>query len=576
MSYIVFARKYRPQTFDDIIGQSHITTTLKNAIKKDRVAHAYLFAGPRGVGKTTTARILAKALDCQKGPAAKPCNQCDVCKEITRGSSLDVLEIDGASNRGIDEIRNLRENIKFAPSKGRFKIYIIDEVHMLTPEAFNALLKTLEEPPAHVKFIFATTQAHKVPSTILSRCQRFDFRRISSSDIFKNLKSISDTEDLKVETDALALIAKHSDGSMRDAQVVLDQITSFAQGGGISAADVAKVLGVVGDDILFGISGAISKKDSAAALNMVARLVDDGKDIFQVVLSLIEHFRNITIAKISRDLNTLMDYGADKIKRYEEEAKSFSVEEILYIIYTFSNTIDFIRKSSLARIPFEAALIKLTRTASIMTMDEVLKRLDALEKGGVTAVRPQVISPPPSAKPENNAAPAGPAARTEDPKGPAQSPQAAPAPASSAAAPQLDEMLSAWESIVNHIRNKKISVASYLQEGYPVSVESNTLNIGFPKEFQFHKDMLDTPDNKRLIEEAVRMVLNCSLKIALVLVEPVNMPRRTAASAQNDNAAGDVPAGEEPQEDVDPIIKSALNIFNGEMRKDRNGRERPR
>ncbi|MDD5437493.1 MAG: DNA polymerase III subunit gamma/tau, partial [Candidatus Omnitrophica bacterium] len=219
MSYIAFARKYRPQTFDDIIGQSHVTTTLKNAISQDRVAHAYLFAGPRGVGKTTAARILAKALNCEKGPTTKPCNTCASCKEITQGSSLDILEIDGASNRGIDEIRNLRDNVKFAPAKGKFKVYIIDEVHMLTPEAFNALLKTLEEPPKHVKFIFATTQAHKVPPTILSRCQRFDFRRIGSAQIVENLKKIVGAEALEINDEALGLIARYSDGGMRDAQV---------------------------------------------------------------------------------------------------------------------------------------------------------------------------------------------------------------------------------------------------------------------------------------------------------------------------------------------------------------------
>ena len=209
MSYIVFARKYRPQAFDEVVGQSHITTTLKNAIAQNRVAHAYIFAGPRGVGKTTTARILAKALNCEKGPTDNPCNKCPSCNEITQGISLDILEIDGASNRGIDEIRNLRENVKFSPSKGRFKVYIIDEVHMLTSEAFNALLKTLEEPPPHAKFIFATTQAHKVPPTILSRCQRFDFRRISIKDIVESLKVIAKKEGIKVDDEVLILIAKH-------------------------------------------------------------------------------------------------------------------------------------------------------------------------------------------------------------------------------------------------------------------------------------------------------------------------------------------------------------------------------
>ncbi|MDP3730508.1 MAG: DNA polymerase III subunit gamma/tau [Candidatus Omnitrophota bacterium] len=294
MSYIVFARKYRPQAFDEVVGQSHITTTLENAIAQDRVAHAYIFAGPRGVGKTTTARIFAKALNCERGPTADPCNKCPLCLEITQGSSLDILEIDGASNRGIDEIRNLRENVKFSPSKGRFKVYIIDEVHMLTQEAFNALLKTLEEPPAHVKFIFATTQAHKVPPTILSRCQRFDFRRISIKDIVDSLKAIAKKENLKVEDDVLILMAKHSDGSMRDAQVVLDQISSFADGR-ISLEDASKILGAVSDDILFSLADSIKSRDALGALKIIDDLANEGKDVAEIVLYLIEHFRDLSV-----------------------------------------------------------------------------------------------------------------------------------------------------------------------------------------------------------------------------------------------------------------------------------------
>ncbi|MCI0482817.1 MAG: DNA polymerase III subunit gamma/tau, partial [Candidatus Dadabacteria bacterium] len=277
MSYVVFARKYRPRDFDEIIGQSHITTTLKNAIARDRVAHAYLFAGPRGVGKTTTARILAKALNCEKGPTPKPCNKCSSCLEITSGSSLDILEIDGASNTGVDDIRSLRENARFTPAKGGFKVYIIDEVHMLSDSAFNALLKTLEEPPPHVKFIFATTHAHKVPPTILSRCQRFDFRRIPAKEILDNLKRIVKEEKISVSEDALGLIAKYGDGSMRDSQVILDQFVSFAQGK-VGAEEVVKVLGIVDDEVLFALSAAISGKDPGAALDAVDRLVNEGKD----------------------------------------------------------------------------------------------------------------------------------------------------------------------------------------------------------------------------------------------------------------------------------------------------------
>ncbi|MDP2913233.1 MAG: DNA polymerase III subunit gamma/tau [Candidatus Omnitrophota bacterium] len=572
MSYIVFARKYRPQTFDDIEGQAHVTTTLKNAISQNRVAHAYIFAGPRGVGKTTTARIFAKALDCEKGPTPMPCNKCDLCKEITRGSNLDCLEIDGASNRGIDEIRNLRENVKFAPSRGKFKIYIIDEVHMLTPEAFNALLKTLEEPPPHAKFIFATTQAHKVPATILSRCQRFDFRRIAASGIFKNLKSISESESLKVNDDALMLIAKHCDGSMRDAQVTLDQIMSFAEGT-LGAEDVAKILGIVDDEILFGLSGAINEKDASTALRIVDNFVNEGKETLEVVLGLIEHFRNISIAKIGKELNSLIDTSAEKIKAYAEEAKKFTIEEVLYIIYTLSNTIDFIRKSNLSKIPLEAALIKLTRTGSIMSMAEIIDRVDALgkncaqesagykssaagqrvDKAKAVSSTPAVdASTKPGIDPEHSRG-------IERPKGVAAPTEEAP-PERRENKEDLNEALSSWESIVNYVKTKKISIGSYLQEGYPVSLENGILTIGFSKEFQFHKEMLGSLENRRLIEEAVRIILNLGLKVNLIATETPTSQGRNGGSYDLSGGSGAA------KEDIDPIVKTALDIFDGEMK----------
>ena len=344
MSYIVLARKWRPQTFDQVIGQEHVTTTLKNSIEAGRIAHAYLFSGPRGVGKTSTARILSKALNCEKGPTSKPCLKCISCKEITAGSSLDILEIDGASNRGIDEIRNLRANIGFAPATGKYKVYIIDEVHMLTTEAFNALLKTLEEPPAHVKFIFATTQPHKVPATILSRCQRFDFRRITVTELVEKLQTIVADEKIKASSEALLYIARAADGSMRDAETILDQLISFCEGK-IEAGDVTNMLGMVSQDIFIELTRAVIDRDSAAGLKIVDNIINQGKDISQFLCGLIEHFRNIMVAKVSPASVDLIDLPADQIKILNELAQKLSFEEIFFIFSILSQAEYNIKRS---------------------------------------------------------------------------------------------------------------------------------------------------------------------------------------------------------------------------------------
>jgi len=313
MEYQTFALRWRPQTFDEVVGQEHITTTLKNAIRQNRIAHAYLFAGPRGTGKTSTARILAKALNCKEGPKPEPCNKCENCKEITASNSLDVLEIDGASNRGIDEIRALKENVKLSPSSSRYKIYIIDEVHMLTEEAFNALLKTLEEPPEHVKFIFATTRPQKILPTILSRCQRFDFRRIPTKDIVERLKEISKKEKLRVDEDALYLIAKSADGSLRDAESILDQFSSY-ENKGVTKEDVNSILGSVGQEFLFNMMQKIIDKDTKGTLGLLNEAINKGKNLSMFVSEFIEHIRNMMIAKETDNYKELIDASDEYLK----------------------------------------------------------------------------------------------------------------------------------------------------------------------------------------------------------------------------------------------------------------------
>lgn len=567
MSYIVFARKYRPQAFDEVVGQSHITTTLKNAIAQNRVAHAYIFAGPRGVGKTTTARIVAKALNCEKGPTDNPCNTCPSCTEITQGVSLDILEIDGASNRGIDEIRNLRENVKFSPSKGRFKVYIIDEVHMLTQEAFNALLKTLEEPPPHVKFIFATTQAHKVPPTILSRCQRFDFRRISIKDIVVSLKAIAKKEGIKAEEEALILIARHSDGSMRDAQVVLDQIASFTEGK-IAPEDASKILGAVSDDILFDLADAIRSKDAVRALKMTEKIAEEGKDIVQVILYMIEHFRNLSVTKVSKDPTGLIDASDEKIKKYEEQARKFTIEDILYIVYTLSNTIDFVRKSNMARVPFEVALVKLTRKGAIIPSEDIIDRLEKLESRLASAPgnRQEASSPDPISDPP---VPQPPIQKVTNntPNSQLQTPNYAKGSA--------DSMITAWPAILNCIKDRKISIAMYLKEGVPTGVETNTLSIEFPRSSQFHKEMLESTDCRSLISKAIKDITGHEFRLKFIISESGNAASNASKGAFEESL-GFVSKDEDTKESIDePIINDALQIFGGEVEnsKGKNGKK---
>ncbi len=331
MSFLSLYRKWRSQNFDEIIGQVHVTKTIKNAIEHERITHAYLFCGPRGTGKTSTARILAKALNCEKGPDPEPCNRCETCMQISDGSALDVIEIDAASNRGINEIRELREKVKYAPTKGRYKVYIVDEVHMLTKEAFNALLKTLEEPPKHVIFVLATTEPHKLLPTILSRCQRFDFRRISINDTIKHLRDISAKENLKIEESVLNLIAGSSEGSLRDALSMLDQVISFC-GRNIKLLDAEIVLGNLSEKILLELADCVIKQDGGTILTLTRTLIEEGKDINQIIKEFIKYFRDLLVIKICPSQKGLVDRIPDSVKKMENQAKNTTVPRIMNML----------------------------------------------------------------------------------------------------------------------------------------------------------------------------------------------------------------------------------------------------
>ena len=378
MSYEVLARKWRPQVFSDVIGQDHVTETLMNAIKNDRLAHAYLFSGARGVGKTSVARILAKAINCGSGEPGIPCNRCHSCKEITVGSSVDVQEIDGASNRGIDEIRELRENVKYMPSSGKFRVYIIDEVHMLTKEAFNALLKTLEEPPAHVKFIFATTEPHKVPVTIISRCQRFDFKRIPVKGIIGQLEKIIHREGIEFKDSGLKIIARAAEGSMRDAESLLDQIISFA-GTKVEDEDIVNILGLIDRNLLFDTSLAIIEGSSEKCLDIVEKIYNNGYDIKEFYRALMDQFRNLLVSLIASD-DELLDMDDDdrrEVRRQAELAGKEKLQQSLNML--IAREVD-LRTTFHPRLFLEIIMIRLSRIGEMLSFDDIIKKIGALEK----------------------------------------------------------------------------------------------------------------------------------------------------------------------------------------------------
>jgi len=380
MTYLIYARKYRPQTFTEMIGQKPVVQTLQNAIKNDRVAQAYIFSGMRGVGKTTAARILAKALNCQQGPTPTPCNKCEQCRAINEDRSVDVLEIDGASNRGIDEVRSLREGVKYKPIHSRYKVIIIDEVHMLTREAFNALLKTLEEPPPHTIFIFATTEFHKVPATIKSRCQHFEFKKISHKDIINHLNDIAAKEKINLTPLGLNLIAEAAEGSLRDAQSLLDQAVAFS-GENISDDDLKEILGVISRDFLFAFSTAIIQETPDQIFPLIEEVIDKGYDLRFFYKELIQHFRNLLLITAVDKPQELLPLGEEDLERLRKEAEKFSPEEILRYLVVLQQGEQGIRYSTHPRIFLEVLLVKLCHFKKVTPLKDILEELALLKKG---------------------------------------------------------------------------------------------------------------------------------------------------------------------------------------------------
>ncbi|MEM1029284.1 MAG: DNA polymerase III subunit gamma/tau [Myxococcota bacterium] len=382
MSYVVLARKWRPQTFADLVGQDHVSRTLANAIASDRVAHAFLFTGVRGVGKTSTARMLARALNCERGPTAEPCLTCDACVQIGAGTDVDVQEIDGASYTGVEAVRSLQETIPYRPARDRFKIYIVDEVHMLSNAAWNAFLKTLEEPPPHVKFIFATTEVQKVPVTILSRCQRYDFKLIATSAIATRLKTVLEEEKIAADDEAIRIVAREAAGSMRDAMSLLDQVIAWIGGTDerLSAENVARVLGVASRSVLHRLAAAVVDRDPSVCLDIVAGLAQQGFPLAQVARDFLEHLRMVVVAKVSREPTALLEVADDELADIAALAERAQVDDLSRLYLGFSRAYDDIARSAQVRGAFEMALVRLAHRPPLVPLDDLLERLSALEQ----------------------------------------------------------------------------------------------------------------------------------------------------------------------------------------------------
>ena len=588
MSYQVTARKWRPMVFEDVIGQTHVTNTLKNALATNRLAHAFIFCGGRGCGKTTTARILAKAINCLHPKDSNPCNECEVCAEITNGRSMDVVEIDGASNRGVDEIRNLRESVRYAPARGKYKVYIIDEVHMLTKEAFNALLKTLEEPPPHVLFIFATTEVHKVPATILSRCQRYDFRRITIEDIMSRLRFIAGEEKITIDDDSLMIIAKKGDGSMRDAQSIFDQVVSYC-GQTITAQQIMVLLNVVDQEFFFRVTDCIKAHDAQTGLSLVEEIVRNGFDIKEFLAGLAEHFRNLLIARTTQSARLIEAPEVYRV-RYTNAASLFDEQDILRLIKLTTDLESSIRYSSQPRFKLEVGIIQMTKMEQSVRIDALLQQLDELKKKlnsgnqssskpfNLNASLPSPIQRPTLSKPIAEESSSGyvltPIKKISDtPKLSLVSPQAEPpvpvppAPITgeeelSSGHDLLEQVKQEWGKIVDDARRKKISVGTILGESSPISVAHETLQIACVDDFHFSS----LKRNQMFLTDTVNALLGTKLRIEPVLqpTAVATQPSVKPASHENSGTPSNSPQAKEVSPKEHPLIETLYRDFGAE------------
>ena len=569
MSYLAFALKYRPKNFSEVVGQEHVVLSLENAIRSQRVHHAYLFSGPRGVGKTSLARILAKSLNCFEGPTLTPCEECLSCTEIAKGQSLDIIEIDGASNRGIEDIRVLRENVKLSAANSRYKIYIIDEVHMLTQEAFNALLKTLEEPPAHVKFIFATTHPHKIIPTILSRCQKFQFNLISLEKIVGKLKRIITEEKIKVKDNLLYTIGRAAGGSMRDAESLLDQLTPIILDKG-SLEDIFSFLGIIDEESLNQVLKSLIEKDLAACLSFVDKTIKDGKDLGIFLNAFIEHIRNLLLAKISlKNFEELSDVSPQSKEFIAKLSEKVSASDVLKIIDLLIEAKDLSQRLNTVRIPLELALIKYAQPISVdnssksdpiakpKTIDNEKLKVN-IDMSDFDIEEDDVDQQESKQDVKNEFS-----GDTEDDS-----------PSDDTV---LGQLKNRWEEIIFSMQKKRAALASHLSFAQPVSSRGSLITIAFSSRDHFHKECVESDKNLKFIEDAISKFINIAIGIKFALQDLPDGHSPVAFSGSNDNKVEKIDKTEDTSKrektkdesvEDDTFLNELLDTFGGKFHND--------